>query len=275
MSFVKRPVANFGTAEPWVARAWLGVLEIQRFAFLKEEDGKLFTEKYASVIENLHECFNSKTLLHRIIKEHQAKIDSGSIVDVRNRVIDVRESIDVEMNQAAKDFFIKGNIAINHLFPVAKFLGYKIHFVRKQEDADFEQKAIALLKEKPEALPLVEILRHHRKTWFKTFQDLRDRIEHESLPRLMVQYSLETDGKVTGHFPIIGQWPLIEITDKFWDALFMFIEDVAVCSLSLKFPPNVKVWVIPEKDRDPNMPKKYCVFPDISQMQFQPPPSTE
>jgi hypothetical protein len=65
--------------------------------------------------------------------------------------------------------------------------------------------------------------------------------------------------------------PLIEITDKFWDNLFGFVEDVAVCLLSFNFPPNVKLAVIPKKDRDPNMPKKYRVFPGFSQMQFQPP----
>jgi hypothetical protein len=178
------------------------------------------------------------------------------------------------MNQAVTDFFIKGNIAINHLFPLAKFLGYKIHLVREKEDANFEKKAASLLQKEPAALPLVEILRRHRTIWFKAFQDVRDRIEHESPPRLMVQYSIEADGKVTPLFPTIGGWPLIEITDRFWNNLFGFIEDVAVCLLSFKFPPNVKLAVIPKQDRNLEMPKKYQVVIDFSQMQFQPTPSS-
>jgi hypothetical protein len=271
MPFVMRSFANFGTSEPWVARAWISVLEIHRFAFPAEEDSKLFTEKYAPIFENLHECFNEKTLLHRIIEEHQAKIESREIVDVQNAMLSIRKSIDVEMNQAVKDFFIKGNIAINHLYPLAKFLGHKITFLRRQKDADFEQKAAALLKVQPAALPLVELLRRHRNIWFKVFQDVRDRIEHESLPRLMVQYSLEAEGKVNAILPTIGGWPLIEITDRFWDNLFSFVEDVTVCLLSFKFPPNVKLVVIPKRDRDPEMPKKYKPVIDISGMQFQSP----
>src|SRR5260370_31277902 len=149
MPFVMRTFAKFGTAEPWVARAWISVMDIQRFAFPKEEDSKLFTEKYAPVIENLHECFNSKTVLHRIIKEHQAKSESQGIFNVHNGMVNVRESIDVEMNQAVKDFFIKGNVAINHLYLLAKFPGHKIHFVREKEDKNFEQKAAALLQKDP------------------------------------------------------------------------------------------------------------------------------
>ena len=86
----------------------------------------------------------------------------------------------------------------------------------------------------------------------------------------MVQYSLEADGRVTGLFPIIGNYPLIEVTDKFLDALFSFVEDVAVCALSFKFPPQVKLAVIPKQDRNQEIPKKYKAMIDISGMRFQP-----
>jgi hypothetical protein len=257
MAFQLRKFADIGTSTPWVARAWLQVLAIRQTVFTGFERDA-FDEKYAPIFENLMECYNAMEPLHKTITEHEKKVNSQEIFEFQSQNLVVTDSIHGKMNQAAKDFFIKGNIAINHVYPFSKFMGYNISFLRMKDDKEFEQAAAKLVSKVSAAQPLVEMLRRHRGTWLKCFLDLRDRIEHESLPRLAVHYSVEAH-RVRAQFPLINNEELVSVTLKFWQKLSEFIEDVAVALLGLRLPPPLRIAIIPEERRDPTMPLKYVV----------------
>jgi hypothetical protein len=170
------------------------------------------------------------------------------------------------MNQALKDFFIKGNIALNHLSPLAKFIGYQIHFINDKNDAEFERKAEKLISKSPEATPLISVLRAHRNGWHKAFISLRGAIEHEPLLRLRVNYIREQDN-VRAEFPLINGMPIIDITRKLWEFLFTFVEDVLAVLLSQKLPSIVSLRQIPKEKRDRTMPIKYEATLNVSLVQ--------
>jgi hypothetical protein len=149
-------------------------------------------------------------LLHKTIAEHETKVSSQEIFHVQNGNFMVTENIDTQMNEALKNFFIKGNIAINHIFPLSKFMGCNISFIREKEDTKFEQNAAKFLSQVPAAKKLVEMLRKDRGTWFLCFLNFRDKIEHKSPQRLMVQYSLQGD-KVYAQFPLIDDIGLVDL----------------------------------------------------------------
>lgn len=261
MGFQVRKVADIGSSTPWVARLWIGVINVRDSVFNEATRGN-FDNKYAPILDNLLECYNAMRLLHRTLSEHETKAHSQQIFTFQNRNLTVTESIDVTMNQAFKDFFIKGNIAINHVFSFSKFMGHNISFLRKNKDNDFEESASKLVSNCPETKALVEMLRGDRTTWYKYFVDVRDRIEHESLPRLVVQYSGESPN-VRAHFPLIDHVGLVDLTTKVWDNLFEFVEDTAIFLLSLKLRPPLKIAIVPEGQRDPAMPIKYVITADI------------
>ena len=202
-------------------------------------------------------------LLHKTMAEHEAKVSYQEIFHVQNGTFMVTENIDTQMNEALKNFFIKGNIAINHIFPLSKFMGCNISFIREKEDTKFEQNAAKFLSQVPAAKKLVEMLRKDRGTWFLCFLNFRDKIEHKSPQRLMVQYSLQGD-KVYAQFPLIDDIGLVDLTQKLWQDLFTFIEDVIILLFRLKLPVQIKMVIIPEAQRDPLIPIKYAIALDIS-----------
>jgi hypothetical protein len=268
--FPMRTHADFGTSEPWVARTWISITRIREFVYFAEER-EAFDRLHTAIIENLHECFNAMRLLHKIIAERQAKVGSQEIFRLQGPLLDITENIDFPMNQALKDFFIKGNIALNHLSPLAKFIGYQIHFINDKNDAEFERKAEKLISKSPEATPLISVLRAHRNSWHKAFLSLRGAIEHEPLLRLRVNYIREQNN-VRAEFPLINGMPIVDITRKLWEFLYTFVEDILAVLLSQKLPSLVTLRQIPKEQRDPTMPIKYEVMFNVSLV--QPPNAT-
>jgi hypothetical protein len=79
----------------------------------------------------------------------------------------------------------------------------------------------------------------------------------------MVQYSLQGD-KIYAQFPLIDDIGLVDLTQKLWQDLFTFIEDVIILLFRLKLPAQIKIVIIPEAQRDPLIPIKYATALDIS-----------
>lgn len=254
MAFHISKIANFGTTEPWVARLWFGMLKFRNLVYLGN-DRLAFDEKYGPVIDNLHECYRAMLLLHKTIAEHEAKILSQ---EIQNPNIIVTENIDTTMSEALTSFFIKGDIAIKHLVRLSKFMGCSISFVRHKEDTDFEHEASRIPVRSPFVKPLVELLRKHRAVWFLRFRDYRDQIEHGPYNKLAVKYVLESN-KVRPQFPTIGDMELVDGTQKLWELLFTFVEDVLILLFRLKLPPQILIGIVPKGERDPQMPLKYVI----------------
>lgn len=56
MAFQLRKVADIGSSTPWVARLWIGVLNIRDSVFNETNRGT-FDDKYAPIVENLLERY--------------------------------------------------------------------------------------------------------------------------------------------------------------------------------------------------------------------------
>jgi hypothetical protein len=72
------------------------------------------------------------------------------------------ESIDNTIRECFTNFFIKGNIAINNLCSLSKFMGCHIGFLRQPDDDKFEANAKKLLIQSPAAEALLRIIRKDR-----------------------------------------------------------------------------------------------------------------
>lgn len=262
MAFQVRKIADVGSSTPWIARLWVGMAQI-RDQVLEETQRTKFDNKYMPILENLFECYDAMNSLNKVISEHLAKVESQQIFKFQhNNNFNITETIDFRINQLLKDFFIKGNIAMNHLFPLSKFMGCNISFLRKKKDKEFERGAKKLVSHLPASRSLVDMLRKDRKAWHKYFVGLRDAFEHDTIGSLTVRYSGKP-GNVRAYLPTIDNTQLCDLTSKMWGNLFEFVEDVVVFLFSLRVTPPLKVAVIPEERRNPSMPIKYVVTADI------------
>src|ERR1700730_6661269 len=101
MPFHISKIADFGTSEPWVARLWYGILKFRDLVYPTESERLAFDEKYGPVLDNLHECYRAKLLLHKTLAEHEAKVLAQ---EIDNPPVITTENIDTIMNETLTSF---------------------------------------------------------------------------------------------------------------------------------------------------------------------------
>lgn len=258
MKFILQKVFDKGTAEPFFARMMIQILKMRDFVFPIEKERLEFDVYYSPILNNLVECRNAKVNCEKLINEHNMKIESGEIISFQEHTIDVKESIDIELNKNFKDFFIKGKISLQSLIRLSKYLGYFISFFLKEEKKFKEESKGFLIKHTGEKYGnFIKMLENDRTNWYMNFNNIRNMIEHEGFNLPKIIYNADKDNKVVTCFPIIDNKPLKEVINLFWNNLWEFIEDTIVLLLSFKLRQPIELGWIPEDERDPSCPIKY------------------
>ncbi len=110
-------------------------------------------------------------------------------------------------------------------------------------------------------------MKNNRTIWYESFNDLRNKIEHEGWHLPNLQYTLDSNNKVQVRLPTSPNQTIEEILESYWQSMSMFCEEVIVFLLSLKLQQNMVIVFIPEEKRDKNLPVRYIVshkdFPGV------------
>jgi hypothetical protein len=102
-------------------------------------------------------------------------------------------------------------------------------------------------------------MKYHRATWYKAFNDLRNKIEHDGWHLPNLQYTLDSDNRVQVRLPTYPKQTIEEILGSYWQSMSTFCEEVTVFLLSLKLKKDMIIVFIPEEKRDKNLPVRYIV----------------
>lgn len=253
-------IKNKGTEDPLIARLFFGVLKLRDYIIQEEQERLAFDQKYEPVKANLEEAQEDMLSLIEAMDSHLRKVNGEEIIRFQNGVIEVSESIDNFMNKNFKNFFIKGDISVRSLMKLAQHLGFDISFFLRK-DKDFEKGAKLFLEKYPEKkyVEFIKMLESDRKSWYATFDLIRNKIEHEGLSLPNTKYIKDKE-KVVVIFPTINGESLEELLKAFWENLFEFIEDVTVNLISFKLTPPFMIRMIPEESRDKSFPLKYDIW---------------
>ena len=119
-----------GLDDPFVSRMLFQILEIRDLAYSQQEK-VLFDKKHDVVFQNLYEAKIAKENCGKLIQGHSDEIKMGKICeyDSDKDLINVRKTIDNELNISFKDFFIRGRMAMNGLIKLVGHMGYGISFI--------------------------------------------------------------------------------------------------------------------------------------------------
>jgi hypothetical protein len=216
--FVVQKYANVGTKEPFTA-AFLGLTDLIDAAVF--ESAKK-TEIKNIIMEIYTDCMLPAFLALR--KIHQPEAEAGLADNFKNY-----DDLYRYLVRALKD----------RTQAAAKAIGYDIGFLF-QKDRPFEDGCKEFGQNYPELLTFGDWLKNVRVSTEKLAVIRNNFLEHQSHPRSEFMDYYKPD-----------------VAQVFFDAAWQEAEAMLAIFISKHFPPFVKLRIIPEGERDPNLPKKF------------------
>lgn len=226
-SYKVEKLADVGTSEPFVARTGLGlidILEATSFQNKKDINNAIFTVLFDALVPAF--------LSLREIRKIESGEDERVVINLQKSYTNLFNHLWV----AYKDRMLK----------VAALLGFNIGF-SFQKKKDFLTEAKKFLSEKS-GIPgidshFIDMLVNERQSWQSILAEIRNNyLEHKKLDPKVVEK----------HFNITTAETIFS---NCWQA----IEDITVILLRTGLPlhTGIDIAEIPEKDRDPNIPKRF------------------
>jgi hypothetical protein len=245
----------------WAARITFEISHIAEAA-LHGNRRTAFDTKQFSLFRIMQESFDALLALHQFVEAHEKETASGQgNVRVENGRIVLYGDPDVTLNRLFKDFIVKSRTVLYHLFSITKFLDYDLGFFQLKEDVKFEEAARKFLVKLPgrRGETIIALLRNDRQSWSSMLIGIRNIVIHEvDCPALHIVYFIE-NGSARALFPTVQTTELREFSQRIWDNLFEFVEDVEVLVLGVHLSPNLVVFQRHPSQRAINDPAKYGV----------------
>lgn len=265
---VLRKAYSMGKDHDFYTRFLFGLGNIRSCAYGRDKQLE-YDKSFNPVFQNLVEMNIVKNKCVALISQHIDVVETGKDGKYHGNQIDVNEPIEDELNIFFKDFFIRGEMAIGSLIVHSRYMGSNIGFLFTDNEKKFRKglKEFVLNENDERFKSLNVFMKHHRVTWYESFNDLRNKIEHEGWHLPNLQYTPNSDNKVQVLLPTFLDQTIEEILESYWQSMSMFCEEVIVFLLSLKLKQDRVIVFIPEKNRDKNLPVRYIVshkdFPGV------------
>jgi len=217
-------LADFGTGEPWVSGAYMGLTQtlvpmVPAFAKGRET----FNLEMGEMFMTLGKAFQRLRQIHEMADDVPA----------------------IERESAYEDFYGSLWAAYKDRFPRAlAALGKDIGFLY-QQDAPFEKGAADLAAKQPSYAALVNLMRGYRITFQGALAYYRNEyLEHRENP---------ADPKMLASF--LRHDAAQETFDDVWQA----IETITASCVVANLPPSLALVEIPESEREKSMPQRFRV----------------
>jgi hypothetical protein len=216
--FVVQKYANVGTKEPFTA-AFLGLTDLVDAASF---DPAKKVEIKNIIMEIYMDCMLPAFLSLRKIQQPDA--GAGMADNFKNY-----DDLYRYLVRALKD----------RTQAAAKAIGYEIGFLF-QKDKPFEDGCKEFGQKYPELPTFGDCLKNVRLSTEKLAAIRNNFLEHQSHPRTEFMDYYKPD-----------------VAQVFFDSAWQEAEAILAVFISKHFPPFVKLRIIPEQERDPNLPKKF------------------
>lgn len=236
-------------------------LEIRSFIVAKEKRLE-FDRDYDAFFQNLLEARLAKTLALRELSRHKEEIANGKDGIITGHQLNITNPVDNELNLFFKDFFIRGTMAkegLRHL--LHKWFGYNMAFLFTDDEKKFDKGAnsFKLDKNDPRFKTLNDFIKSHRDGWYRSFKDLRDKIEHQGFRLPKIKHRLNASGSVEVLLPRLGNQPLEDVLEISWSNLSNLCEEIYIFIASLELSNEYVIWRIPDEKRPAHNWARYKV----------------
>jgi hypothetical protein len=252
--WVVEKVGDEGSSSPFVARLFLGVLNLRNQAHLGKELHEQFDKSYEGVMTGIQNIRAESKQLIEMYSFHRQKVEKGEGVKVTGSTIQVEDPIYREFRKQVEGVVgTAGRVCKDRMQEVLRTLGVEIGFLFRQQDT-FEKEVAKLESKSPE---LAEYLTQTRAKWSERLVLQRNAIEHQGWPLPRVQYVLEPSGKVRVVEPLIDGQPITDFIAFMVDRVCCFVEELSAYALQAKMPNGLSISEIPIAERKEEVKERF------------------
>jgi hypothetical protein len=266
MMFRIQQFSDYGTANPIVARLSLQTQDLLRFYKLTDNQKEEVFVFFSSLQPKLMTCSRIMEQLTKEVKERQKKIDEAGVEFQPQGSAYTLPSI-LDLQNRTETFLYNGKSVLRDLTDIFSILFSKDF----KKEARFDKVLKWAKKEFGPDDRLTKMLKDHA-AWIKKIVSMRNAVEHpggySGVLHIENFSSIEQEKKVLVIEPL---WylnaeqkvPIIYEMDAFVNNLLTFCEEILVLSLE-KFQKGLPILIveIPEKERDPECPKRFKMSMD-------------
>lgn len=194
----------------------------------------------------------------RLIASERPRIPQGNGTNEEVVTADITTGIEKE----AEAFILQGKSCLDVLVKIFEpLLNIKLHSFGESGDQVIQVLQNNLGEEySPRATPLIEMLKTDRDWIHQWFKMERDSLDHyRALRSTGITVIHSRDGREVVIPPqLTSGIPLKTLVEGLYENLFNFCEEFLVLSYSIKFLKGLNLGIVPEDERRPDLPAKYC-----------------
>jgi hypothetical protein len=248
--FEVRQIGMEGTGEPFIARVFLGLIDMAR-NILSQQDKNAFDERFASALSPALELRSALVSIRKLIAGHKEALQKGTIVRKAQADPLLSERIDNPLRSHTVHFLEMAGAIIKNLPSAMKFFVINIDYM-----ADREQRfAKGCERSEPKHPELVAYLRKLRPHLLDVDEQFRKmRVEGWNLSNVKYAFS---NGVVSMVEPLIGSQPVSEYVERVFSILALAIEDVVMYGFQKTSTGPLVIAEIPREQRDPTNAQRF------------------
>lgn len=249
--FEVRQIGLEGTAEPFIARIFLGLIDMASNIF-SQQDKNAFDEHFMGTMNPALELRTALVSIRKLVSGHKEALRKGTIVRKAQADPLLSERIDNPLRSYTVSFLEMADTIIKNLPSAMKFLGINIEYMTDRE----QRFAKGCERNEAKHPDLVAYLRELRPSLLDMDERFRKmRVEGWNLSNVKYTFS---DGVVSMVEPLIEGEPVSEYVERVFSILALAIEEVIMYGFqrSLTGGPIAIVETPPEQ-RDPSNAQRF------------------
>jgi hypothetical protein len=251
---VVQKLADEGTASPFIARIYLGILRLRESVYPDRSERDGFDKTYDYVSSALSTARSSAQAISKLWNDHSQKVEKGEVAKLVGRDIHVAENIDKELRSEIETFLNATTRCLKTgMQNIANELEANIGFLFQKPSA-FEKGFTKLRETDPD---LAEYLRQTR-VWSEPM--LKSRIDLEHGTWVLSRVTYRADGNVVkAGEPSVADRPVTEFVEFTFDKLCCFVEEFTAHCLRCLMPAGITISEIPTEQRRPEAPERFRI----------------
>lgn len=251
--YTMEKLADEGTATPFMARIFMGLLNIRERAYPDRTERDVFDGLINQVLTPLLSARVSAQQIEKIWSGHLAEIEAGRAVRMEGGSFHIDGDDFRNLRKEVNNFLYEAAKAMKEgVQKVGKNTGKDIGFIFKKPNS-YAAGLQALQASDP---ALAAYIQQTRDIWSERLINARNDLDHNgwTLPRITYE---QRDGKIIALQPAIDGTPVLEFVRTMLDRVSCFTEDFIVHCLKAKLPADIGLTEIPLSERTANAPERF------------------
>jgi len=249
-AFEVREMLEEGTGEPFIARVFLGIVDMASRT-LSQQDKALFDERFLATLNAALGLRSALVSILKLIAGHKEALQKGTIVRKAQTDPLLSERIDNPLRSNAVYFLEMADAIIKNLPLAMKFFQINIDYMADREQR-FARGCERYEAKYPELVAYLRKLRPFVLEIEEQFKKMR--VEGWNLPN--VKYAC-IDGVVSMLEPLIGNEPVSAYVERVFSTLALAIEEVIMYGFQRSLTGPVAIAEIPLQQRNPENVQRF------------------